>query len=49
MATSNSILTTAWVQLVPAGDLDPDMLGFAVSLAGMIACVMGAGIWSLIA
>lgn len=32
-----------------SGDLDPDMLGFAVSIFGMIACVIGAAIWSCLA
>lgn len=27
-------------------DFDSDMLGFAVSIVGMIVCVVGAGIWS---
>ena len=30
-------------------DFDPDLLGFAVSLAGMIVCVVLASVWSLIA
>ena len=25
---------------------DPDMLGFAISVLGMIACVVGAAVWS---
>ena len=27
-------------------DFDPDLLGFAVSLIGMMICVIGAGLWS---
>lgn len=27
-------------------DFDPDLLGFVVSVVGMIVCVAGAGIWS---
>lgn len=27
-------------------DWDSDMLGFVVSLVGMMICVIGAGLWS---
>ena len=27
-------------------DFDSDMLGFGVSVVGMIVCVIGAGLWS---
>ena len=27
-------------------DFDPDLLGFAVSLIGMMICVIGAALWS---
>ena len=27
-------------------DFDSDMLGFGVSVVGMVICVIGAGIWS---
>ena len=27
-------------------DFDSDLLGFGISVVGMIVCVLGAGIWS---
>ena len=30
-------------------DFDRDMFGFVVALGGMAVCLLGAGIWSLIA
>ena len=30
-------------------DFDRDMFGFVVAFIGMAACLLGAGIWSLIA
>lgn len=29
-------------------DFDSDMLGFVVSIAGMIVCVIGSAVWSLL-